>query len=313
MRNNCSRLICHVFRATALILSIVTMSVTAQELPLIEAQSGVAYGTSLSLPTDVAVGTDGRVYVVDSGHHRIAYFDSAGNPLGHFGAEGKADGELQGPVGIAAGPDGDLYVADRGNQRLQVYTADGASSRTLALAEESGAVTPVDVVVTGDGKSLFVTANNSHRVLSLSPRNGRISTGWGGEGKDPGQFKYPASLALDANGNVLVVDVLNQRIQVFAPDGTPGVGFGALGAKPGTFLRPKGIAVGGNGQIFVSDSYLGVVQVFNAGGEFEGVLATNGEPVRFEAPTGLAFAAGRLYVTDMLAGKVLTFDLGGAL
>ena len=260
------------------------------------------------MPTDVAVGIEGRVYVVDSGRHRVAYYDTTGNPLGYFGSEGKADGELQGPVGIAAGSDGTVYVADRGNQRLQVFAADGIYRRTLALVEEGEAVTPVDVAVTVDGKSIFVTANNSHRVLSLT-RTGKFLGGWGGEGKESGLFRYPASLTLSSVGDVLVVDVLNVRVQVFNSEGVPQAEFGGIGALPGKFVRPKGIALGRNGRVFVSDSYLGVVQVFGPGNEFVGVLGTGNEPVRFQAPTGLAFDAGRLYVTDMLAGKVFSYDL----
>jgi len=106
------------------------------------------------------------------------------------------------------------------------------------------------------------------------------------------------------------VDVLNQRIQVFDAGGTAKAEFGTLGAKPGTFIRPKGVAVdSSSGRIFVSDSYLGVVQMFTSAGEFIGVLGTDGVPARFEAPTGLAFAAGRLYVCDMLAGKVLSYEM----
>ena len=48
-------------------------------------------------------------------------------------------------------------------------------------------------------------------------------------------------------------------------------------------------------------------------GAFVGLLGSGGEPVRFEAPTGLAFAGGRLYVTDMQAGKVLAYEVEGAL
>jgi hypothetical protein len=70
--------------------------------------------------------------------------------------------------------------------------------------------------------------------------------------------------------------------------------------------------VDGAGRIFVSDSYLGVVQVLSPAGEFIGVLGVDGEAVRFEAPTGLAIQGTRLYVTDMLAGKVLAFDVEGA-
>ncbi len=68
------------------------------------------------------------------------------------------------------------------------------------------------------------------------------------------------------------------------------------------------------GRIYVSDSYLGVVQVLGADGEFIfiGVLGVDGEAVRFQAPVGLALSGRRLYVTDMLAGKVLAYDVEGA-
>ena len=146
---------------------------------------------------------------------------------------------------------------------------------------------------------------------SVFPLNedGEVKRGWGGRGDEPGQFNFPATLTLDASGRVLVVDVLNFRVQAFDADGTPLAQFGAQGAKPGDLFRPKGIAVDGQGRIFVSDSYLGVVQAFTADGQFIGVLGTDGQPARFQAPTGLAFGAGRLYVTDMLAGKVVVYEL----
>ncbi len=312
MKNSRIRLLSRTICVAAIIVGFTATPIDAQELPIAEARPGPVFGTpgddGLSLPTDVAIGAKGRVYVVDSGHHRVVYYDGKGNQLGYFGTKGKKEGELQGPVGIATASDGNIYVADRGNQRLQIFTADGKFRHTMTLLEEGVAVTPVGVAVTDRGKSLFVTASNSHRVLSVD-RKGNIRTGWGGKGKEPGQFKYPATLAVDANSNILVVDVLNQRIQMFSTDGTIVASFGKLGAKPGTFIRPKGIAVADNGQVFVSDSYLGVVQVFTSTGELIGVLGTNGEAARFETPVGLAFAAGRLYITDMLAGKVLSYDM----
>ena len=314
MTNKSMKVIHRVAYVSALVLAMATQPLSAQDMPLVNAQPGPTFGerpdNGLTLPTDVAIGIEGQVYVVDSGRHRVVYYNATGTPLGHFGSEGKADGELQGPVGIATGPKGDVYIADRGNNRLQVFDALGQFERSLALAEEGAAVTPVDVAVDARGRSLFVTANNSHRVLSFD-RKGKLDAGWGGKGKEQGQFNYPATLALDAAGNVLVVDVMNFRVQVFDAEGTATAMFGALGAKPGTLVRPKGVAVDSGGRVFVSDSYMGVVQVFTSVGEFVGVLATNGEPIRFEAPTGLAFAAGRLFVTDMLAGKVFSYDIGG--
>jgi len=201
-----------------------------------------------------------------------------------------------------------VYVADKGNNRLQAFSAAGKFLRSVPLAETGAAVTPVDVVVATDGKTIFVTANNTHRVVVIA-RDGTVQRGWGGNGAEPGQFNYPATLTLDSSGRVLVVDVLNSRVQAFDAAGAPLAQFGAQGAKPGDLFRPKGIAVDGQGRIFVSDSYLGVVQAFTADGQFIGVLGSGGQPARFQAPTGLAFAGGRLFVTDMLAGKVLAYEL----
>ncbi len=300
--------------AVAAVAAASVVPAAAQELPLVDVRPAVEFGTvpgdGLSLPTDVAVAADGRVYVVDSGRHRIAAYDASGNPAGHFGEEGDEDGQLSGPVGLAVAPDGAVYVADKDNARLQVFAADGAFRRVLPLEDGGEAAAPVDVAASANGETLFVTTNNGHRVLALSAR-GELEHGWGGPGEEAAQFQYPATVAVDEAGRVLVVDVMNARVQIFDASGAPQGAFGELGAKAGMFVRPKGVATDGTGRIFVSDSYLGVVQVFDAAGEFVGVLGVGGEPARFEAPTGLAFANGHLFVTDMLAGRVKSFEMGG--
>lgn len=44
---------------------------------------------------------------------------------------------------------------------------------------------------------------------------------WGSRGTGDGQFRVPHGVAVDAAGNVYVVDGDNDRIQVFSPDATP--------------------------------------------------------------------------------------------
>jgi DNA-binding beta-propeller fold protein YncE len=290
-------------------------SVTAQELPLVNGLLVVEFGhysgDRLSMPTDVAVSSDGRVYVVDSARNRVKIFDAAGNPLGSLGSEGDGEGQLSGPVGIDIARNGDVYVADKNNNRLQVFKADGSFRRSLPVEEAGVAAEPVDVAVSAKGKTLYVTTNDTHKVLAFSSR-GKFVNAWGGQGEEPGQFNYPATIDVDDSDKIYVVDVLNARVRVFKKEGEWAAQFGKYGAKPGSFIRPKGIAADSVGRIYVSDSYLGVVQVFDAEGSFIGVLGVDGEAVRFEAPTGLAIRGGRLYVTDMLAGKVLAFDVEGA-
>jgi tripartite motif-containing protein 71 len=300
-------------KSIAVFVSLVAVtSVAAQdELPIFSGQL-VSQFDDLSMPTDVAVSSDGRVYVVDSARNSIKIFDAAGNPLGSLGSVSLGEGQFSGPVGIDVASNGDVYVADKNNKRLQVFKPDGSFRRSLPVAEAGAAAEPVDVAVSAKGKTLYVTTNDTHKVLAMTSR-GKPKSAWGGQGEEPAQFNYPATVAVDSADNVYVVDVLNARVQVFTEEGAPTAQYGSYGAKPGMFVRPKGVAVDAAGRIYVSDSYLGVVQVLGSDGVFIGVLAVDGEPARFKAPVGLAFAGGRLYVTDMLAGKVLAFKMEAAL
>jgi DNA-binding beta-propeller fold protein YncE len=279
----------------------------AADLPTGSYSQSLVLDTGLSLPSDVAVGRDGAIYVVNGGNHEIAVFNRNGLRIATLGTQGSEPGELFEPVGIDIGPRGDIYVADKGNQRLQVYAADGSFLRELPLEEEGEEVDPVDVAVSADGTELFVSANNSHRILVFSS-GGRLLRGWGSEGEDQGQFRYPATIDLDTRGNVFVVDVLNQRVQKFDADGNFLLSFGGLGGKPGTLFRPKGIAVDASGQSYVSDSFLGAIQVFDANGELVHVLGADGVASAFETPVGMTIDGSRLLVVQMLPGNVRALD-----
>lgn len=261
----------------------------------------------LSMPSDVAVGKGGNIYVVDGGNHQIAVFDASGAHSTSLGMLGSDRGQLVSPLGIGISGKGEVYVADKGNNRLAMFGAKGSFRRNVPLTEDGEDVVPVDVAVSPNGKELFVTANNSHKVLVYSTK-GELLRSWGGEGEDDGQFRFPATIDIDAAGNVYVVDVLNARVQKFDPAGMHLLTIGELGGKAGTFFRPKGIAVDSSGNIYVSDSFLGVIQVFNPAGEFLYVIGEEGTATVFDTPVGMTAKGTRLYVTQMLAGNVLVLE-----
>ena len=83
--------------------------------------------TYFSLPRDVAVGPDGRIYVADA-CDSILIFDIAGNYVSGFGGHGWFYGQLNVPVNLAISTErGELIVTDQINYRIQVYTLDGDS------------------------------------------------------------------------------------------------------------------------------------------------------------------------------------------
>jgi DNA-binding beta-propeller fold protein YncE len=76
-------------------------------------------------PTDVAVASDGSVYVADLYNQRIQKFTSEGVFVSEWGTGGSGDGEFMDPEGVAVAPDGSVYVADAGNHRIQKFTSEG--------------------------------------------------------------------------------------------------------------------------------------------------------------------------------------------
>ncbi len=266
----------------------------ATELPMQRLQ---VFG-DLRLPTDVAV-RDGRIAVVDGGHHRVVVFDADGHARASVGRPGKGPGEFEAPVGIGIDPSGRLLVADRGNRRIQIYSSEGRFIRQFAVPER-----PIDVAASRDGRELYVTANRKHRLLVYRP-DGRMLRGWGRNGADHGEFRYPATVAVLPNRRLAVVDVFNTRVQIFDPNGAFAFQAGRWGVRPGQLFRPKGVAVDERGRLYVSDSYLNVVQVFTAEGEFLYVLRDPRHDL--VTPAGLAIDGDRLYVAEVMADRVSVF------
>jgi DNA-binding beta-propeller fold protein YncE len=80
---------------------------------------------NFSYPTNVAVDSDGNVYVSDTFNDRVEIFDADGNFVRTFGKAGDGPGYFARPKGIAVDSDGHVWVADSVTDRVQVYTLEG--------------------------------------------------------------------------------------------------------------------------------------------------------------------------------------------
>jgi len=78
-----------------------------------------------NLPRDLAIGKDGRLYVVDGGNFRVVVFDRDGKYLQSFGSVGRQLGQFSRPKEIAADPQGNIYVVDSAFGNFQIFNADG--------------------------------------------------------------------------------------------------------------------------------------------------------------------------------------------
>lgn len=263
-------------------------------------------------PSDIAIGPNGDIYLVDGVNNRIIVVDSAGKHKFEFGQKGERQGEFKYPLGIDISDDGKVFVADTGNHRIQAFNLKGDFKYMFDVKSGSKEKPsdPVDVLVSRLNNHLYISDNDNHKIKVYN-QNGTFEFEWGKFGEEPGDFRYPGILAQNEYNEVFVVDVLNTRVQKFDPFGNFIAEIGSWGVLPGKLFRPKGVAVDKKNRVFVSDSYMGVVQVFTDLGHFIGVVCENNKNRSFVTPVGIAIddKHERLQVVEMRAGKISVLKL----
>ncbi len=289
---------------------------------LVLGQSGTAPG-QFARPRDVAVGTDGSIFVADTMNHRVQHLSSSGEVISVWGQyanieEGVAPpGTFNEPWGIAVAPDGTVYVADTWNHRIQHFTADGEFLEMFGYFGQATAPEafwgPRDVAVDSSGR-LFVTDTGNKRVVIFDAQGVALGE-FGGFGLDLGGLDEPVGLGVDDQGRVYVADTWNQRIQVFEDRGQHS--FAAISEWPiggwlGQSLDNKPyLAVSADGMVCTTDPESIRVLCFNADGEFfRGWGEFGSEIWQFGLPVGIAFDPScSVWIADSANDRIMFFDL----
>ena len=158
---------------------------------------------------------------------------------------------------------------------------------------------------------------NSSNVTKLSigtmPGDEEIQTQFGSTGDGAGQFRWPAGLAIDSDGNVYVTDEWLHRVSVFDSDGGFLRMFGGFGDGLGQFNRPSGIAIDDNDDVYVSDTLNHRIQKLDKFGNTLNSFGRHGDgDGEMNAPWGLTTDSdGCVYVADHKNHRIQKFDSDG--
>ena len=206
-------------------------------------------------PTGLAIDPARNLVVADTHYHRLLRYSPDGALLQTIGTtEGTSPGQFIYPVGLAVATDGTIYVSEYGgNDRIQVFAPDGRLLRSWGRYGEADGEfkRPQGLALAGD--RLYVADAANHRVQVFS-RDGTFVTAWSG-------VRYPYSVAVDDDGNVLVAEYGRHQVSKFRPDGTRLASAGGPGSGP-TQLDTPWTAVPAGDRVFVVDSGNHRVQVW---------------------------------------------------
>jgi poly(3-hydroxybutyrate) depolymerase/sugar lactone lactonase YvrE len=203
--------------------------------------------SALGLPAAVAVDSQGNLFIADSDAHLIRKMSPDGSlttvagtgAAGFSGDQGPAIAALlNAPSGLAVDREGNLYIADRYNHRIRRLALDGristvAGTGTPGFAGDESPATatslnfPSGVAVDSQG-NLFIADSFNHRVRRVGI-DGVMTTVIGGEpGSGSGgalalPLHYPASVAVDQAGYLLVADPFHHRVWKISGVAAPGL------------------------------------------------------------------------------------------
>lgn len=129
----------------------------------------------------------------------------------------------------------------------------------------------------------------------------------GGPGNQPGQFLEPRDVAVLSNGNLVVADTVNRRVQLLDPHGMP---LKALTGDAFPFEEPLAVAVNSRDEILILDSALQWVYRYDSAGTF---LDRFGGPTIFLFhPRGMTvFEDDTIALTDTGSSRLALFSADG--
>jgi DNA-binding beta-propeller fold protein YncE len=118
-----------------------------------------------SHPTNLAVDSEGNLYVSDTFNDRVEIFDADGNFESTFGKAGDGPGYFSRPKGIGIDCDGHIWVADGVQDRVQVFNREG---RVLLFMGGHGLLPGQFSAVAG------LTIDKTNRVFTSEQYIGRV-------------------------------------------------------------------------------------------------------------------------------------------
>jgi DNA-binding beta-propeller fold protein YncE len=218
----------------------------------------------LGKPVGIAVGPDGNVWVPDTHYHRVMVYTPDGKNIKEFGQMGTGPGEFIYPTDIAFDETGKIFVSEYGdNDRISVFDKDLKFLYQIGkFGQGDGEFSrPQTIIIEKD--LIYVTDASNHRI-SVYKTDGTFVRNMGHCGSGLGEFRFPYGMDIDRDGNLVVCEFGNNRVQKIDKQTGKGLAiWGTAGRLPGELAYPWGVAVDKRDRIVTVDAGNNRLQVFD--------------------------------------------------
>jgi len=270
----------------------------------------------------IAVDHRGDIYLVKIGDNRVVKMTKDKNITLTFGSGGTGRGQFNVPLGIVTDSNDTLYVADSKNKRVQMFQLTGVEEKELPISrceppmiEYDSAILIGQKIVDIDyiaGDGLYAVTEIDDDLIYRGKKNDILVK----YSKSENNLRKPKGLCVLKDGQIIVADTGNNKLQFISPSGMNEYQFGVKGTDISQFNGLEGVAVNQQGYIYVADTKNHRIQVFNRDGIYMSSFGkksdeshTRPAPGTFLKPKELVFSTTQeLYVLDYGNKRIQIFD-----
>ncbi len=284
-------------------------SIAGNGLPGFSGDTYLAVNAAVNHPGDVAVDTQGNIYIADTGNALIRRITTDGN------------------INTCAGTPG-----------VMQYSGDGAAATSAGLIEPYAiavdAANDYFIVERQDARIRMVDAAKANIVTVVG--NGSLGFKGDGAAANAAILNQPTGIALDSSGNLYIADSENFRIReatnhgganpISTIAGNGGVSYSGDGgqATKAQLNSPLAVAADSSGNLYVADTANNVVRKVTAAGAIStlagnGAVGSGGDgaaatSAQLNAPQGVAVdSSGNVYISDTGNARVRKVSSAGAI
>ncbi len=126
-------------------------------------------GIWLDNPTDVAINSNGAVYIVDLSSHSVVKVAADGSLATSWGSFGADSGQFNEPHAVAIDSHDAVYVSDRWNHRVQKFDEDGTYLSMWGTEGVAPGQFTIPTEIGVDSSDQIYVTDHTDRIQKFSP------------------------------------------------------------------------------------------------------------------------------------------------